>query len=266
MRNGFEQGAGVQGDAAAMPDATSQTTVTSEPWRGALVIGRFWASWRGRAGDAALHKHFAAQAIMAPESARLRLADGQMLTGRWLLVDPLVVHRLDPVQEVVLHFLEPAALGDAELAAALAPFRTEESLQIADSDTHALWRPWLAADALVPARAASSLEPALRQIDDSLQMGVIRLSDVARRSGVSASRFRHRFAAEVGLPFRRYVLWRRVRQAVVEIEDGADATTAAHAAGFADLAHFSRALKAMFGVSARQALNIPGPRRLRDVR
>jgi AraC-like DNA-binding protein len=56
----------------------------------------------------------------------------------------------------------------------------------------------------------------------------------------------------MGLPFRRYLLWRRVQRAFVALKAGDDVTTAAHMAGFADAAHFARTLKAMFGVTATQ--------------
>jgi len=62
------------------------------------------------------------------------------------------------------------------------------------------------------------------------------------------------FVSQVGLPVRRLVLWRRLRLAMAAILAGSPVTDAAHAAGFADSAHFSRSLKKLFGVTARQAL------------
>ncbi len=225
-------------------------------WRGRLAVAGYWASWRGRAGDAKLHRHFAAQAIEAPQGARMQLAKGEIVEGRLILVDPLVAHRLDPVGDVVLHFMEPAAIGDPSLDAALTVFRNDPAVRVVADETSPFWASWLS-DARAPARpSTAALAPALSQIDAQLSEGVVRLGAIVRQSQLSASRFRHLFAEEVGLPFRRYVLWRRLRLAVIEIQAGADATAAAHAAGFADLAHFSRTLKAMFGVTASQALGL----------
>jgi methylphosphotriester-DNA--protein-cysteine methyltransferase len=45
-------------------------------------------------------------------------------------------------------------------------------------------------------------------------------------------RFQHLFTQEVGVPFRRYRAWNRMRMAISEIVKGSNFTTAAHAAGF----------------------------------
>ena len=67
---------------------------------------------------------------------------------------------------------------------------------------------------------------------------------------LSESRFSHLFTKETGLPFRTYVLWRRLMQAVERRAAGATLTEAAHQAGFSDSAHFSRTFLRMFGIPA----------------
>ncbi len=54
------------------------------------------------------------------------------------------------------------------------------------------------------------------------------------------------FARDVGTSMRSYRLWRRLLGALLAFTHS-DATTAAHAAGFADLAHFSRTCRRMLG-------------------
>ena len=66
---------------------------------------------------------------------------------------------------------------------------------------------------------------------------------------LSPDRFRHLFAREVGLPYRRYRLWLRLKTAVEETRSGASLTEAAHAAGFADSAHLTRTFRQMFGIA-----------------
>ncbi len=227
-------------------------------WQGSLTVGDSWARWEGRAGDATAHRHFAAQAIFAPGGARVAWGDREV-EGQLILIDPLVRHRLRPLDDVTLHFLEPAAVEDPSLKDALEVFTGKARVVVAAHDTTPFWSRWRRGDAFPLKPRDEAFVDVLRQIDAELEHGVVRLGAVARVGNLSASRFRHRFAAQVGLPFRRYVLWRRLRLAVVEMNRGADATTAAHAAGFADLAHFSRTLKAMFGVTASQALRLPKP-------
>ena len=80
--------------------------------------------------------------------------------------------------------------------------------------------------------------------------GAITLGSAAKSAGLSPSRARHLFVEQTGLPFRSYLLWLRIMKAVAIISAGSSLTEAAHEAGFADSAHFSRTFKRMFGLSA----------------
>ena len=85
---------------------------------------------------------------------------------------------------------------------------------------------------------------AAQQID-----GPVGLSDAVAVSGLSASRLRHLFVEQTGLPFKTYLLWLRLTRAVERFAAGASLTQAAHEAGFADSAHLSRTFRRMFGVA-----------------
>jgi len=84
---------------------------------------------------------------------------------------------------------------------------------------------------------------AAEQIDQPIS-----LSDALAVGGLSASRLRHLFVEQTGLPFRTYLLWLRLTRAVEIVAGGASLTEAAHEAGFSDSAHFSRTFRRMFGV------------------
>ncbi|HTI67058.1 MAG TPA: AraC family transcriptional regulator [Caulobacteraceae bacterium] len=75
-------------------------------------------------------------------------------------------------------------------------------------------------------------------------------SEAARNVGLSVDRMSHLFVEQTGLPFRTYLLWLRMTKAVEVYAAGASLTEAAHEAGFADSAHFSRTFRRMFGVAA----------------
>ena len=64
------------------------------------------------------------------------------------------------------------------------------------------------------------------------------------------SRLRHLFVEQTGLAFKTYVLWLRLVRALRSYAEGCSLTEAAHAAGFADSAHFSRVFKRTFGLPA----------------
>ena len=93
----------------------------------------------------------------------------------------------------------------------------------------------------------------------------IPLEDVARKVFLSPSRLAHLFVEEIGLPFRRYVLWRKLTRAMLMISRGNSLSSSAHASGFADSAHMTRTFHQMFGMNPQALLGrgelyeIPAP-------
>lgn len=73
--------------------------------------------------------------------------------------------------------------------------------------------------------------------------------DAASAAALSPGRFRHLFVQETGTPFRAWLLWLRLNLAIESGMAGASWTEAAHEAGFADSAHFTRTFKRMFGIN-----------------
>jgi len=200
-------------------------------WDGELLLGQGWAHYHGPAGDTTFHAHYPIQLVFSEAAeATVTLDDGQMV-GRFLLVPSNVKHMLAPSQQPLdLLYIEPTFLGGHE------------------AETRPLSE-WLAA---LRRRKTTIDDPrvirALEAIDDGLG-GKVTLDMVACAAGMSKSSFTKLFRAIIGMPLRRYVLWRRLNVAVAEIGAGADATQAAHKAGFADSAHFSRTMRETFGVS-----------------
>jgi AraC-like DNA-binding protein len=66
---------------------------------------------------------------------------------------------------------------------------------------------------------------------------------------LSPGRFAHLFKEQLGLPFRRYVLWRKLNRAMLEIGRQSTMADAAHASDFADAAHLTRTFHQMFGLA-----------------
>jgi AraC-like DNA-binding protein len=73
--------------------------------------------------------------------------------------------------------------------------------------------------------------------------------EIARRVGLSVSRLEHLFTKTMGTPLRSFRQWQRFRAAAQALADGCNFTSAAHAAGFYDSAHFNHAFKLSFGLS-----------------
>ncbi|WP_018042560.1 helix-turn-helix domain-containing protein [Methylobacterium sp. 88A] len=77
---------------------------------------------------------------------------------------------------------------------------------------------------------------------------------LAASVGLSSSRMQHLFTREVGVPFRRYRSWLRMRRAIDAVIRGETFTGAAHDAAFADQAHFANAFRETFGAPASASL------------
>lgn len=80
-------------------------------------------------------------------------------------------------------------------------------------------------------------------------------ADCAALAELSTSRFQHLFTEQVGVPFRRYRSWCRLRNAVRDVVSGANLTMAAHNSGFADHSHFSRVFLQTFGAPPSATLS-----------
>jgi AraC-like DNA-binding protein len=86
-----------------------------------------------------------------------------------------------------------------------------------------------------------------RLLDELRDPGADRARVVAR-TGLSSAHVAALFVRDVGVAMRTFLLWRRLLHGLARVGP-VDLTTAAHAAGFADLAHFSRTCRRMLGYS-----------------
>ncbi len=75
------------------------------------------------------------------------------------------------------------------------------------------------------------------------------LESAAEKAFLSPSRFAHLFKEQLGLPFSRYMLWRKLTRAMNAIASAKTISDAAHAADFADAAHLTRTFSRMFGMT-----------------
>ena len=88
----------------------------------------------------------------------------------------------------------------------------------------------------------------LRQIRGADELR-ISLETAAAMAFLSPSRFAHLFKQQMGLPFRKYVLWRKLTRAMVAIGGSRTIADVAHGADFADAAHLTRTFYQMVGMA-----------------
>ncbi len=97
----------------------------------------------------------------------------------------------------------------------------------------------------------------------------ISLEEAAEKAFLSPTRFAHLFKEQLGLPFSRYMLWRKLTRAMLAISSERTIAAAAQAADFADAAHLTRTFYQMVGMAPSVLMRgafaeIPSPFRLTE--
>jgi AraC family transcriptional regulator len=99
---------------------------------------------------------------------------------------------------------------------------------------------------------AHRLDPRVTKVLNQIQSSDdlrISLGAAAEVAFLSPSRFAHLFKDQVGLPFSRYMLWRKLTRAMLAIGSERTIADAAYAADFADAAHVTRTFYQMVGMA-----------------
>lgn len=254
------------------------TPANRNAWRGALTVGPGMAVYHGPASGAAEHRHDAVQLVAAPPGVDLRLTnDRNSVRGRGLIVGSRVRHAFEaraaavdgrsPVgpgaSGIVLVLVDPGT----DLGRSLAPGGNGLD-RMSDVSTGAIldaavggsspddrWHGVRTAVAMAVGEPAPSRTVAIGP-------DVVNAADIVRRSlpdvpslgavadvtGTPAELLGKRFQRQVGMPFRRFVLWHRLGRALAEVAAGHSLTRAAASAGFSDQSHFCRVVNSTFGV------------------
>lgn len=230
------------------------------------------ALFAGPLGHNASHRHSVPVYLAGLyESFRLRIERSEWQACRAAVVPAGVAYEFDMGGAPLgVFYVEPNVAGTHALTALLRSGREVSGALIGSGGEVALLREiyedpesgaWIAAaldDMLgFSERAARPIDTRIARIVELLQTQAGELTpavDLARGVGLSSSRFQHLFTREVGVAFRRYRGWHRLRAAIREIVQGSSMTHAAYAAGFADQAHFAREFRRTFGASATPSL------------
>ena len=215
------------------------------------------------------HAHHAIQIVIALDGrVAISGSDGEWHETRGIVVRPDAEHSFDCNGALgVMVFVDPESSEGAWLSTSLRQditivpetrldsivpeLRTfaeqpDESADIAALVRRCIQglRPGLAPARRLDARVTTVLD-AIRAADD-LRMSLDRAAD---KACLSSTRFAHLFKDQVGLPFSRYMLWRKLTRAMVAIASEGTIAAAAHAADFADAAHLTRTFYQMVGMA-----------------
>jgi AraC family transcriptional regulator len=235
-----------------------------------------WYLWEGgflvtaRAqGAVPAHAHHAIQVVIALDGCiAIAGKDGEWREARGIVVRPDAEHSFDCNGAFgVMVFVDPESSEGAWLSTSLRhditvvpdtqldsivpelrrfaeqPDESADLAALVRRCIHGL-RSGLAPTRRLDSRVTTVLD-AIRASDD-LRMS---LDQAADKACLSSTRFAHLFRDQVGLPFSRYMLWRKLTRAMVAIASEGTIAAAAHAADFADAAHLTRTFYQMVGMA-----------------
>jgi len=203
----------------------------------------------------------------------LRMQGSPWLSCRTAVIPAGVLHELDVGgNPIAVFYVEPNGAGINALTPLVGNSRETHGVLVGgtgevgslralyEDGASMRWMGEALADLLgfAKRRARKEADPRVSHIAEMMRErrdDLVSVTTLAGEVGLSASRFQHLFTEEVGVPFRRYRAWARMRAAIAEIVAGSNFTTAAHESGFADQAHFARDFRRTFGAPASVSLS-----------
>jgi AraC family transcriptional regulator len=215
------------------------------------------------------HAHHAIQVVVAM-AGRVAICgqDDEWQEGSGVVVRPDAVHSFDcQGASAAMLFVDPESaegiwlqsslthditiVPEAPLASPASALRTFVERPLEALEPGALVRHCV--QALSPgAPPARRIDPRVSKVLQQIQGADelrISLESAAELAFLSPSRFAHLFTEQMGLPFRKYVLWRKLTRAMVAIGSERTIADAAHGADFADAAHLTRTFYQMVGMA-----------------
>ena len=226
-------------------------------WHGEFYFGDYWAAFRGCTEDNSVHAHAAIQICLSGgPPAILHGAEACEKKGKALVVKPGVQHRLLPISRIMLVFVEPhSPFGQWLLTAvnddiANLPASVTEKIQLEGPIQNTLDNVFSLLGA-----PCSTLDERLVQALKYLKKNARERSftQAAESVGLSAPRLRALAKEQLGVPLTKLLAWHQLNGAARELAEGATLADAAHAAGYADQAHFTRAMRNLVGVTPKAA-------------
>ncbi|MEA2165516.1 MAG: hypothetical protein QOK37_3643 [Thermoanaerobaculia bacterium] len=231
-------------------------------WEGGFLL------LAGSAGVVPSHSHHAIQIVIAIEGeAGIADKDGEWQSTRGIIVPPNIVHSFSGQGSYgAMLFVDPDSIEgiwlrstignritivpESRVAPAAAALRRFCETPLESIDVGELIR-YVVESLSAGVPPARRPDPRITKVLDLISSSDdlrLSLEQVAASVFLSPSRFQHLFKHQVGLPFRRYILWRKVTRAMITIARERTLTAAAQASDFADAAHLTRTFQQMFGL------------------
>lgn len=222
-------------------------------WGGQFVFGDAFAAYFGPADDNDLHEHAAYQIVLgAGTDAVVVDENGEERCSACFLIRPLVPHAVRSDGPLTLVYLDPQFALALDLADRL---NAEDINQLTASDLpfDLDAKPEVVFETIrdMTISASPPIDPRLDQALSILRTepGQTSIGESASKCGISESRLRALAREQFGVPLSTWLVWRKLEHAAKALSAGASLAEAALAGGFSDQAHFTRAMRRMFGVT-----------------
>lgn len=248
-------------------------------WSGEITVGLGWVYYKGPVGDTAFHQHYTVQICFPTRSGPLVIEtpESKKIVNDILVIGSNVSHRFSsPSAAATLLYIDPILLKQkttkleidgvttldlpASQKEAISTFLDNSNLRSSDRGNRHAEEPDFGSALTELIWPEACNQPSFAPIDPRISAALshidaaddlnLRLGDVVGHSGLSASRFRHLFSAQVGMSLKSYLLWSKLQRAIQSLATDPSLTHAAHIAGFADSAHLSRTFRRTFGLTA----------------
>ena len=225
-----------------------------------FVFGNKYAAFFVKPNQNVFHQNVAFQIVVsANDDITVINENHEKYVGRIVLIKPLTLSKIQcdgplthlyfsPTVDFTLNlmrFIEDANIHILSSTQKLLPFNAKSSRAeiINVLDNHDQF-------------SVKLLDPRLRSVLENLDQNLDNpsISNAAKHSGLSRSRIRALAREQIGVPLSTWVTWRKLINANKALSAGAELTEAALAGNFSDLAHFSRTMRRMFGVTPSTAL------------
>lgn len=227
-------------------------------WTGEVRMYPGLLAFTGRIGSADAHAHACLQ-LLIPATGTVRLTDAhggeETVTGA-AIIPAGVAHRVHTDGE---------ASGLAAYIEADSPAGRAATAKLRATGVLTAARTWTTAAGRTgpppPPGRRGAWNPVL---DDAVRTALATpggpppLTGLAAAVSISPGRLGRLFAGHMGLSYPVWRRWIRLQLAMSAARAGENLTRSAHLAGFADSAHLSRTVRAMFGITAGHALAATG--------
>jgi len=229
-------------------------------WRGKAWISPGLGIFLGHAGSHDWHSHMAHQITVSLNACLTVKCPSSSVTAQAICVRAGVSHRIeaDQVLSIYLDVLSDEARAlPGNTAEGIAPIELGDTAalrKLLDSAAPSAPQIQHMVRRVLNLSTPPPSDPRLQSILVALRGPINDRQALAQRVHLSPTRFSHWFVEQTGLPLRSYRKWGRLVVALQHIASGANLTEAAHAAGFADAAHFSRTFRELFGLDPSSAL------------